>query len=232
LDTQVGASALVAWVQARGLQVLYLDTISRMIQGPENDADTWLALYRLALLPLKALGVAVVRLDHFGKDQQRGSRGSSAKTQDIDHEWVMTATPAGVIQLKRTYTRNGIGDGLLLLRRLGNPTEQGTTTHEMYQAPRLADGQPAPLPAVDPTVWDGQPLPADPKVADLVQWMDRMRVPEAAGRRTVGEQFERARGTKPNNNKLQEAINWRRQRQIPGQEDLADDHEEWVDDAR
>ena len=51
--------------------------------GEENSADTYRALYRHALAPLKAARRTVVRLDHRGKDMKAaGARGSSAKNDD------------------------------------------------------------------------------------------------------------------------------------------------------
>ena len=56
-----------------------IDTTSRVIAGEEDRADTFLALYRHTMRPLKAAGVAVIRFDHAGKDLAKGERGSSAK---------------------------------------------------------------------------------------------------------------------------------------------------------
>lgn len=144
LDTPIGASSLLAWVQEVQPEVLFLDTISRMIAGGENDADTWLQLYRLTFLPLRSLGVAVVRLDHYGKDTARGSRGSSAKSQDVDQEWAMTQAPGhdrSLFVLRRTKTRTGLGQGSLTIRRHGRPDELGTTAHMVAEPPSQVETQ-------------------------------------------------------------------------------------------
>ncbi|MFD6415966.1 AAA family ATPase [Streptomyces sp. NPDC060194] len=109
LDTAGGGQDLMAMVTECEAQLVCLDTVSRFISGPENDADTWLALYRHTLLPLKRAGIASVRLDHMGKDGERGARGSSAKTQDVDHVWELRAQGGGSLTLRRTHTRTGIG---------------------------------------------------------------------------------------------------------------------------
>ena len=71
-----------------------LDTSSRMVQGKENDSDTFIQLYRCSLVPLKRRGITVLRLDHPGKDESRGQRGSSAKDGDVDTIWRLAkATP-------------------------------------------------------------------------------------------------------------------------------------------
>ncbi len=119
LDTPAGGTALLQFVQHVGAQVVTLDTASRFISGPENDSDTWLALYRCTLRLLKAEGIASIRLDHFGKDTARGARGSSAKTQDVDQVWELTETGGGLYSLKRTHTRTGLGPAVFTIRRLG-----------------------------------------------------------------------------------------------------------------
>lgn len=133
LDTAGGGADLAALVKATGAQLVVIDTVSRFISGLENDADTWLSLYRHTLLPLKRDRVASVRLDHFGKDKERGGRGSSAKTQDVDHVWELTYEGSGELTLKRTHTRTGIGPDRFHLARLadrdGDSWVAGSTRH-------------------------------------------------------------------------------------------------------
>ncbi|MDX3681396.1 AAA family ATPase [Streptomyces scabiei] len=133
LDTAGGGADLIALVKATGAELVVIDTVSRFISGPENDADTWLNLYRHTLLPLKRDRIASVRLDHFGKDKDRGGRGSSAKTQDVDHVWELAAHGGGNLTLKRTHTRTGIGpDNFTLLRQAQRDGEHwalGGTRH-------------------------------------------------------------------------------------------------------
>ncbi|MGW3570169.1 AAA family ATPase [Streptomyces sp. NPDC000941] len=133
LDTAGGGADVLALAAAVEAQIVVIDTVSRFISGPENDADTWLALYRHTLLPLKRAGLASIRLDHLGKDGERGARGSSAKTQDVDHVWTLTSQGGGSLMLKRTHTRTGIGpDSFALLRqarRDGDHWAAGGTRH-------------------------------------------------------------------------------------------------------
>jgi hypothetical protein len=133
LDTAGGGADLIALVKATGAELVVIDTVSRFIGGPENDADTWLSLYRHTLLPLKRDRIGSVRLDHFGKDKERGGRGSSAKTQDVDHVWELGYQGGGTLTLKRTHTRTGIGpDNFVILRqsrRDGDHWALGGTRH-------------------------------------------------------------------------------------------------------
>jgi hypothetical protein len=128
--------------------IVILDTASRFIAGKENDSDTWLQLYQLIHAPLKARGVACIRLDHFGKDSDRGSRGSSAKTQDVDHVWEMRRVDerkqlfgdmeriATTIHMRRTHTRSGLGEDEFTIVRRGERVRggmwlNGRTGHEL-----------------------------------------------------------------------------------------------------
>lgn len=90
LDTEEGGEHLQALALADQPDLIVLDTVSRMIKGNENDADTFLQLYRCSLTRLKRLGIAVLRLDHSGKDTTRGQRGSSAKESDLDVLWCLS----------------------------------------------------------------------------------------------------------------------------------------------
>lgn len=98
-----------------------------------EDKPRWAShLYRQVHAKLKKLGIAGIRLDHMGKDETKGSRGSSAKSQDVDHVWKMTKvdetrsigtnggeTVTTVLCMTRTHTRTGIGPDELNVARVG-----------------------------------------------------------------------------------------------------------------
>ncbi|MFF4448926.1 AAA family ATPase [Streptomyces sp. NPDC001502] len=145
---QIAAAELLRIVQETKPDVVVLDTVSRFISGKENDSDTWLQLYGRVHAPLKDWGVACTRLDHMGKDSERGSRGSSAKSQDVDHVWEMTRltetsttedaveTVVTQIKFKRTHTRTGLGSDLMNITRRGRKSASGMwlpgqTRHEL-----------------------------------------------------------------------------------------------------
>ncbi|MET0416621.1 MAG: AAA family ATPase [Actinoplanes sp.] len=147
-QSEQAARQLLAIVDAVQPDVVILDTASRFIAGKENDSDTWLALYSNIHEPLKARGVACIRLDHFGKDSDKGSRGSSAKTQDVDHVWEMRRADerkqlldgveriATTISLRRTHTRTGLGEDEFTVVRRGERFKggmwlDGRTGHEL-----------------------------------------------------------------------------------------------------
>ncbi|MEU4558479.1 AAA family ATPase [Actinoplanes sp. NPDC023936] len=153
-ESSTAAREFLGIVDAVMPDVVILDTASRFIAGKENDADTWLQLYQLIHAPLKARGVACVRLDHFGKDSDRGSRGSSAKTQDVDHVWEMRRVDerkqllgdvervATTISMRRTHTRSGLGEDEFTIVRRGEKRRggmwlDGRTGHQLAEAGAL-----------------------------------------------------------------------------------------------
>lgn len=87
MDTARGGQELLALAQYHEVELVIIDTVSRTIQGEENENNTWLAFYRLTGLPLKKAGISLLRLDHAGKDVAKGQRGGSAKLGDIDAVW-------------------------------------------------------------------------------------------------------------------------------------------------
>ena len=121
LDTTAGGVHLLALAVTAGAALVVIDTTSRMVQGKENDADTFLPLYRCSLVPLKARGITVLRLDHPGKDESRGQRGSSAKEGDVDTIWRLVQAGPAAFRLEREKTRSGHGEATVELHRRFGP---------------------------------------------------------------------------------------------------------------
>ena len=106
LDTARGGDLVRRLAVHHGAEVVIVDTYSRAVEGDENEADTTLSFYRHTGQALKAAGIAYARIDHTGKDPTKGSRGSSAKNDDVDVVWQMTLTDDGY-KLKNTKRRMG-----------------------------------------------------------------------------------------------------------------------------
>ncbi len=122
LDSPAGGQQLMAVVDAYGCEVVVIDTVSRAIKGEENDNDTWLAFYRHTGKALKARGIALVRLDHTGKDASKGQRGGSAKSGDVDAVWRMTeVVPDRVYRLDCEANRMPVAEKTLTLHRERDP---------------------------------------------------------------------------------------------------------------
>lgn len=107
LDTAIGGAEVFELAQLHAAELVIIDTLSRTVVGAENDADTLTAFFRYTGLPLKAAGIAVVRLDHAGKDLTKGMRGTSAKTNDVDVVWEMERRDDQRLELRATHKRMG-----------------------------------------------------------------------------------------------------------------------------
>jgi hypothetical protein len=117
LDSEAGGRELLAAVTHYRAELVVIDTISRAVDGEENDNDTWLKAYRHTLLKLKQAGVAAIRLDHTGKDEDKGQRGGSAKTGDIDAVWKLSVIDEFQLKLHCDIARMPVAEKDLILIR-------------------------------------------------------------------------------------------------------------------
>lgn len=118
LDTEAGGATLEAIVKHHEADLVVIDTMSRVVEGEENSADTFKGFYRHTGIRLKRLGVSLIRIDHGGKDDSRGQRGSSAKGDDVDIVWQLSHVREQEFALKRKAARmSGIPETVKLLRR-------------------------------------------------------------------------------------------------------------------
>ena len=90
LNTPKGANKLLEEIRKHKIQVVIIDTISRVVTGKENDNDTWNELHKHLERHLKDEGISLLRLDHTGKDTEKGPRGGSAKLGDVDMTLILT----------------------------------------------------------------------------------------------------------------------------------------------
>jgi len=140
LDTAAGAEALTALVdRVQGEWpehhlVVIIDTISRAVCGEENSADTFRDFYNHTGIQLKRRGITWARLDHGGKDPDKGQRGSSGKGDDVDVVWKLTNTENGVC-FHRDFSRMpwvpekvtfGLTEDPLTYKRLADDWPAGT----------------------------------------------------------------------------------------------------------
>ena len=105
LDHPAGGNMLTTETTRTGARVVIIDTISKLIAGEENSNDTQQALYRHTIVPLKRAGVAVLVLDHTGKDIERGARGGSAKTDNIDLAFELLLRGLDKLTLRCSHAR-------------------------------------------------------------------------------------------------------------------------------
>lgn len=182
LDTIAGAATLFALIDHYQPDLVILDTTSRIVAGEENSSDTYRALYR-ALAPLKARDIAVVRIDHAGKDGAAGQRGSSAKGDDVDCIWLLVRHDDEKFQLKCDAQRSNHHPQFVDL--------------VLREAPLRFER------VVDPF--------SRPEVEVLADALDRLGVPPDAGRVVVRDALTRA-GIKASSGTVREAVRVRKVR--------------------
>lgn len=182
LDTADGGRQLREIAALHDADLVVIDTTSRVISGPENDADTLRAFYRHTGSALKADGRTVWRLDHAGKDLTLGQRGTSAKNDDVDLVWQLTVRDDDAVRLRATKRRvSWIPEYVDLVRH------QGPLRHE-----RAVGTQPA-------------------GTTEAVALLDRLGVPVDHGRPKVREAL-REHGERLRDAVLSAAIVVRRER--------------------
>jgi hypothetical protein len=120
LDTKQGADELLAAIATYQCEVVVIDTVSRSVAGDENENDTWLNFYRHTGLRLKQAEVAMIRLDHSGKDESKGQRGGSAKSGDVDAVWRLSVVGEGVRLICEAH-RFPISELVVDLQRVEDP---------------------------------------------------------------------------------------------------------------
>jgi len=121
LDTKQGADELLAAIAEYACEVVVIDTISRSVAGDENENDTWLNFYRHTGLRLKQAEVAMIRLDHSGKDESKGQRGGSAKSGDVDAVWRLSKLGDDTFRLSCEAHRFPITEQVVDLQRVEDP---------------------------------------------------------------------------------------------------------------
>lgn len=179
------ASELVHLALHHKADIVILDTVSRFIGGKENENDTWLQLYQMVHARLKKNEVACVRLDHFGKDADKGSRGGSAKSQDVDTVWELkkvsettgsgngTVSTGTHLKMVRTHTRSGLGEDLFQITRLGQKVTDGMwipgrTTHKVSDEASVAEADKTESEVVDQLIAANAPKAGRDQ---LTKWM-------------------------------------------------------------
>lgn len=105
MDTAAGGKAVHAEAEATGAQVVIIDTASKVISGEENANDTQQAFYRHTVVPLKRAGIGVLVLDHTGKDLDRGARGGSAKTDNVDLAFELSLRGRDLLTMRCSHAR-------------------------------------------------------------------------------------------------------------------------------
>ena len=121
LDSPSGGKELYDMVKRHNIELVIIDTIARIIEGKENDNDTWNDLEKYTERLLKRDGITFLRIDHTGKDTGKGPRGGSAKQGDVDITWLIEPTKDGKLRLKSDSHRFPLEHSSLTIGREQTP---------------------------------------------------------------------------------------------------------------
>ena len=127
LDTEAGGKKLLEKAHKVKAKLVVIDTLIRTVSGEENSADTIKNFYRYTGMALKEAGIALLRIDHAGKDLTRGQRGTSAKRDDVEVVWLLKPTAGSLpgktmLTLKREAARvDWIQEDIHITRNEGPP---------------------------------------------------------------------------------------------------------------
>lgn len=109
-DTREGATVFLGLVDMVMPSFVVVDTLIHFVAGDEQDSDTYKRVFDLVGSPLKDLGISILFLDHTGKDESKGPRGSSAKQDYMDLGWRLQS-PLDHSKVELTCTKSRI-DGI------------------------------------------------------------------------------------------------------------------------
>lgn len=122
LDTPAGGAELLAIAQEVAPDITVVDTATRTVKGEENSNDTWTAWDRYTGVQLRKLGIAFLRIDHSGKNIERGQRGGSNKSTDADLVWQLAEVKKDEeYALTNEKARIKVPEKVIQLRRLRDP---------------------------------------------------------------------------------------------------------------
>jgi hypothetical protein len=122
LNTRLGGKTLIQYLEHFTPDLVFIDTFSRFVEGDENGAAVAHNFYQFVGRELKKRNIAYLRIDHVGKDASKGSRGSSAKVDDLDLIWVMSKTKkSDEFLLKNEKARVPVGAAKYIIKRKTSP---------------------------------------------------------------------------------------------------------------
>lgn len=174
LDTLAGGAELLALALDVGAAVVVVDTATRTVKGEENSNDTWTAWDRHTGVALRREGIAFLRIDHAGKDAERGQRGGSNKSTDVDLVWQLSRGNQDYeFVLTNEKARIPLTEPVIAFRRLFGPLR-----HDRIAVPTKLENEAAKMReiwiamdeaglSIDPTKPDGTPWGVRKLAADV-----------------------------------------------------------------
>jgi hypothetical protein len=167
--------------------LIIVDTAMRTVAGAENSNDTFNDLYKHTLMRLKRAGHTVLRLDHPGKDLDRGQRGGSAKGTDVDTTWLISATGDRLtLTPEKTRNRHHVQ---FMVQRYGGTHQCGGKTGPLHH--------------------DVVREVLTPAQRELAAALDAAGIPRNTGRPQI-RSWMKSQNLRGGNDDLTAAIRWRR----------------------
>jgi hypothetical protein len=117
LNTKEGANQVLALVKRDRAVFVVIDTITSHTEGNENDAEPYRQMANLLTSKLVILNVSSLTLDHVGKKEEAGGRGSSAKRDAFDVIWHLTTKDDTYILKKDKGRMSGVAQSVHLTKR-------------------------------------------------------------------------------------------------------------------
>lgn len=112
LNTPEGAGRVLDFIERKRVNFVVVDTLSKFIDGNENDPGPYTELARHLLNHLRKQDITSVWFDHTGHVERR-ARGSSAKKDNFDAGWRMDLksrdAKTGISKLELTPDKNRSG---------------------------------------------------------------------------------------------------------------------------
>lgn len=107
-DEETGAQELLDWVEACGIELLIVDSITASMASEENSNDGYQKLLTMTVGPLKKMGVTSLWLGNQGHSDVKHSRGGSRKEDIMDCVWDMKKGDEGRLTLNNTKSRSAM----------------------------------------------------------------------------------------------------------------------------
>lgn len=143
LNTPEGAGRVIDFIETKRVNFVVADTLSKFIDGNENDPGPYTDFAKHLLNHLRKNEVTSVWFDHTGHSEKR-ARGSSAKKDNLDAGWQMELksrdSRSGIskIELRPAKNRSGALAPRIWLTRHGAPLDY--IRHEFSTGSALSSG--------------------------------------------------------------------------------------------
>lgn len=184
LDTPEGGEILAREAAVHRADGIVLDSLSKFLEGDENDNETHTRMWNNTTLRLREQGTALTVIDHTGKDTEREARGGAAKKDNSDLYMRLKRNNLGT-EIKVSKKRHSWIADRYTLQRTTNPT----IAYEIVGSADLPHGHHA-----------------------IVKMLDDHNIPLEDGKRPARQKLIAAGETPGRDEWLLQAINFRRAR--------------------